>query len=507
MNQDKSSSQRTWSPASTSEHDDFGSLSEEDMFRRVIGEVLDGSAVLDDHLEKTQHMIAHNLACLKSANDTRLHRNFEPAQSLGQEQVCIQASNTMLTGLTTIARTARMELDMRCELLMKIMRTVHAKGEQASKYEKSLGRVVDEHKQLRKEFERKSEAHKDLITSYSMMENKCKTLESDLSKTKEILSDCMKKSEKLSVEKKEYKEKHQSQLSKEQEKLKAEQKKQESTILELRTINNDLCNKIHDMKIKEKQMIEELERNKSRAETAVVAKGTQEKQIFDLKGNISAITAACKTKDLEIEEIRKDFDREQELNLKKIKKMEDDKEIMLAKRSESENLCKSLVFAFKAIKKIVPPESSSLVMEAIINMKPDSAVSYELDRIFVAISGSPVVNSNKIMERVIELAANKRDISDRGSTEFEACDKICRYFRIIKDQNSHYVHEVSSASRWSPSMDKNFLMAMSHESAGMEFKVERNRTESSKSTFSEDMPMERMSKEQLKELLRRKYKN
>jgi hypothetical protein len=218
------------------------------------------------------------------------------------------------------------------------------------------------------------------------------------------------------------------------------------------------------------------------------------------------MTAACKTKDLEIEEIKKDFGREQEQNLKRIKKLEDDKEMMLSKKSESENLCKSLVFAFKAIKKIVPHESSSMIMEAIINMKPDSAVSYELDRIFVAISSSPIVASNKIMERVMELAANKRDISDKGSAEYEACDKICRYFRIINEQNSQNLQESTSKARWSGAVPGNLLASLDDPSAGMDFKVGRDHMSASKSFYSEDLPIEKMTKAQIKELLRRKYK-
>jgi len=207
-----------------------------------------------------------------------------------------------------------------------------------------------------------------------------------------------------------------------------------------------------------------------------------------------------------MEEMKKDFEREQEQNVKRIKKLEDDKEMMLSKKSESENLSKSLVFAFKAIRKIVPPESSSMIMEAIINMKPDSAVSYELDRIFVAISSSPIVASNKIMERVIELATNKRDISDKGSTEYEACDKICRYFRIINEQNSQNLQETTSKTRWSGAVPGNLLASMEESPAGMDFRVGRDHSAASKSFFSEDLPIEKMTKAQIKEMLRRKYK-
>jgi len=163
------------------------------MFDKVMQEIIDGAETLADHVEKTQGMIAHNLACLKTNNSRRLHENSEPGRVISTEMSCIDATSMMVIGLTTIASRAKQEMELRCKLLSKIMNAVRAKGEESVKHERELERLAGVHNELKRDFERESESRKDLMMDYSLIENKCKSLEAELVKTKESLYESMKK--------------------------------------------------------------------------------------------------------------------------------------------------------------------------------------------------------------------------------------------------------------------------------------------------------------------------
>jgi hypothetical protein len=393
------------------------------MFNDILAEIAEGSDSGLNMFAAGKSKIEHDIAYLSSVNQSRMSRGADDHATLMNEHACLISSNTVVQSFERIAQASKTQLQMKCKVLDRLAKTIFNDPElfrlQEVEYH-SLGKIHE----LEKKLNEKEANIQGALSNMRALEDAKKEAEGKIREYKQLSFKAEDKEKSLKEEIKMVQNEARREIKDMRNKLETATREKEKAMREWT-----------DMKAKNSELEAELKKIKLTAEMAVKHKDVQEKSIFEMKGEMASLQSAMENIKISRKDDVEAFMKTQDSNLQKIGRLENEKELLAGKKTEAENLARSVSSSLKVTKNFSRPEVTSFIMETIFSMKPDGVIATELDGMFTVIAQDTSIDKSKIFDRILEYSDYMRDSPLSETKIKEAFSKISRYFRIMRDQN------------------------------------------------------------------------